>query len=147
MLRPETVKTVLDVHEGVLKKQLADAQRSAGKGIVVADLNLEMAKRRLATFYDHRAKLSPAGEAMELAAIKGVAPDQADQWVDEPGFFSTSTPTRIQLITVTVLGATNAAPAAVAANAAWVKQVIDTIDDVALAKLLNEQLPALKAQQ
>lgn len=230
-LIPETVKMRLDGEEAILQKQLASAQASAGKGIAMADLNVEMWKRRLATLASHRANLTPAelaapwgmltaeaerewaprikaieqlppaeqqqvseraqqsralerqsivertknkdaaaadklkaesaalnaknaevmtahrnriapelaaaDEAKKLAAIKAVPPDQAGQWIDEPGFFSTATPTRIQFITVAVGGGSNSDKAAIAANGAWVKRVKDTIDYAALAKLLN----------
>lgn len=89
----------------------------------------------------HRDKVAPelaaADEAKKLAAIKGVAPDQAGQWTDEPGFFDTATPNRIQIITVGVGGGSNSTAKDIAINNAWVKRVMDTIDYEALSKLLN----------
>jgi hypothetical protein len=100
-------------------------------------LNAKNAELMLAHQNKVAPELAAAAEMRKLAAVKGVTPDKAVQWKNDPGFFDTSNPNRIQLIAVGVGDGARANAKEVEMRRAWVQRVRESIDYDAIAKLLN----------
>lgn len=78
-------------------------------------------------------------ELKKLAAVQAVTLDKAARWKNDPGFFDTSNASRnrIQVIGIVVQDGAVTDLKDVDARRLWAKQVRETIDYDALAKLLN----------